>query len=198
MDIIKNRFTGEILCGGLSLKVVLENNKKWRNNEEGGKRADLAGANLAGANLAGADLAGAYLARADLAGANLAGADLAGAYLAGAYLAGAMGLKKQPAQTIILPEGDLIVYKKIKEGVVKLKIPADAKRSNATGRKCRAEYAEVLELPPKTKVGHSTYDVNFIYKVGDVVKPHVWCDDWSQECDGGIHFFITRKEAENY
>jgi len=178
MDIIKNRFTGEILCGGLSLKVVLENNKKWRNNEEGGKRADLAGANLAGANLAGADLAGAYLA--------------------GAYLAGAMGLKKQPAQTIILPEGDLIVYKKIKEGVVKLKIPADAKRSNATGRKCRAEYAEVLELPPKTKVGHSTYDVNFIYKVGDVVKPHVWCDDWSQECDGGIHFFITRKEAENY
>jgi hypothetical protein len=25
-----------------------------------------------------------------------------------------------------------------------------------------------------------------------------WGEDWMQECSGGIHFFITRAEAEAY
>lgn len=27
---------------------------------------------------------------------------------------------------------------------------------------------------------------------------HKWSDDWQEECAGGIHFFITREEAEAY
>jgi len=95
------------------IAAVLADHKAWLEGN-GGKRADLTGANLAGANLAGANLAGAnltganltgayltgaylaranltgaYLARANLTGADLTGADLTGAYLTGAYLADA-------------------------------------------------------------------------------------------------------------
>lgn len=115
-------------------------------------------------------------------------ANLVGAYLARAYLEGAKGLKIQPAQTIILPEGDLIVYKKLAEGVAKLKIPFAAKRSNATGRKCRVEYAKVIELPKGVKIGHSRHDGDFEYKVGKIVRPDKWDDNWASECSNGIHF----------
>ena len=51
------------------------------NDEPGGVKADLRGANLCGANLFGADLRGANLCGANLFGANLFGADLCGADL---------------------------------------------------------------------------------------------------------------------
>jgi hypothetical protein len=34
--------------------------------------------------------------------------------------------------------------------------------------------------------------------VGEIVKCDKWNDDYTVECGGGIHFFITRLEAENY
>ena len=40
---------------------ILEKHKKWRNEEEGGERADLCGADLREANLRGANLCGANL-----------------------------------------------------------------------------------------------------------------------------------------
>jgi len=63
------------------LKKVLELHKKWLNNEVGGVKADLRGANLQDANLYGADLQ-----KADLYGAYLQGADLRFAYLQDANL----------------------------------------------------------------------------------------------------------------
>jgi uncharacterized protein YjbI with pentapeptide repeats len=71
------------------LAEVLRLHKLWLDDEEGGERANLAGADLTWANLARADLTRADLTRANLAGANLAWANLAGANLAGANLAGA-------------------------------------------------------------------------------------------------------------
>ncbi len=129
---------------------------------------------------------------------NLREADLRWANLREADLQGAIGLDKKPTQTVILPEGDLIVYKKLEEGVSKLLIPADAKRSNATGRKCRAEYAKVLELPQDVTEGTSKHDSKFKYRVGEMVRPDRFDPDWKNECTGGIHFFITRDEAEEY
>ena len=147
-------------------------------------RANLAGADLTLADLAGANLAGANLARADLTGANLALANLALAKNAAFAI----------AQTRILPEGDLIGWKKLANGVIaKLRIPADAERSHAFGRKCRAEYATVIEGE-----GVSIHDRQFKYAPGTTVRPHEWEKDWTQECAGGIHFFITRLEAEDY
>jgi uncharacterized protein YjbI with pentapeptide repeats len=170
--------------------------------------ANLSGANLGNVNLSGANLGGANLSDANLGGANLSGANLSGANLSdaylidanfsGAYLGGAKGAETAIAMTRILPEGTLIGWKKLRDGVIaKLMIPEYAKRSHAFGRKCRAEFAEVLELHG-AEVGYSKHDSTFVYRVGDVVKPHKWSEDWQDECAGGIHFFITRLEAENY
>ena len=171
---IKHRFTGKILFA-----------HDVPNDTPSGlmMRVALEKANLSGANLYGANLSIANLSRADLYGADLYGAK---------------GADKVIAMTRILPEGTLIGWKKLQSGVIaKLMIPEYAKRSHAFGRKCRAEFAEVLELIG-ADVGYSQHDPHFAYRVGDVVKSHEWSEDWQEECAGGIHFFITRLEAEAY
>jgi uncharacterized protein YjbI with pentapeptide repeats len=161
-------------------------------------RAYLAGANLADANLADANLARANLAGAHLAGANLAGAHLAGANLAGANLVGAKNAELIIARTRILPEGDLVGWKKCRDNVVvKLWIPYDAKRSHAFGRKCRAEFAKVIEVFG-ADVGISQHDGKTEYRAGAMIRPDSFDEHWSNECSNGVHFFISRIEAENY
>lgn len=91
MEQIKNRITDEIICGGLSLKTVIERHKKWINRKEGGERANLRSADLRGvdlryANLSDADLRYADLRYADLRDANLIDANLRYADLSGANL----------------------------------------------------------------------------------------------------------------
>lgn len=142
---------------------------------------------------------------ADLSGADLRVANLRRANLSAADLRGAKNGEMALALTNILPDGDLIGWKKLRgEAIAKLRIPADAKRSNATGRKCRAEYAVVLEittLSGDTQLtdGVSQYDGTVIYRVGETVLPTKPFDEnrW-EECASGIHFFITRIEAQNY
>jgi len=177
------------------------------------RSANLSGANLRSADLSGADLSGADLSGADLSGANLSGADLSGADLSGADLSGAnisgakMDLTNPTAllahkRTRILPEGALIGWKKLRDGkVAKLRIPEKAGRLHAFGRKCRAEYATVLAIfqgTQKVDTGVSSYNSSFVYTVGKRVTPDFWEPDWTKECSGGIHFFITREEAEAY
>ena len=199
---IKNRWDGTTLFGGeyatvlACLLAAVASGANLRG-------ADLRGANLRGANLRGANLRGADLYGADLYGANLRGADLYGANLGGADLGGAdLGEKPEEqlwfAETRILPDGDLIGWKKCCDGViVKLRIPEAAKRSHAFGRKCRAEYVEVLEVIGGD-VGISSHDNKTQYRVGETVRPYSFSEEWRNECAPGIHFFITRVEAENY
>lgn len=61
---------------GSELRDVLREHKRWLNDEDGAKRADLRDANLRYADLSGADLRGAYLYGVDLRNADLYGADL--------------------------------------------------------------------------------------------------------------------------
>jgi len=163
--------------------------------------ADLYGANLGGANLGGADLYGANLGGADLrganlGGANLGGADLYGANLGGANLDGAKNVDVAIARTRILPEGDIIGWKKCRNDVVvKLRIPEAAKRSHAFGRKCRAEFADVLEVIGADK-GISLHDGVTEYVAGVRVTPDGFDENWQEECSSGVHFYITRAEAE--
>ena len=75
------------------LDEIIENHVKWL-QDEGGKRANLAGADLYGADLRGAkldrtNLRWANLRRTGLEGVNLCMADLEGADLYGANLVGA-------------------------------------------------------------------------------------------------------------
>jgi len=163
------------------------------------RSADLRDADLRGADLRSADLRDADLRSADLRGADLRSADLRDADLRGANLCGAKGAEFEIAQTRILPEGDIVGWKKCKSDViVKLSIPAAAKRSSAFGRKCRAEYAIVLDVIG-AKQGVSSFDSSIVYKKGETVKPkEAFSDNWQKECASGIHFFITRLEAEKY
>jgi hypothetical protein len=71
------------------LNEILDEHKKWVEDNTSGSRADLSRADLYGADLSGADLSGANLSGANLSGADLYGADLSGANLSGADLSGA-------------------------------------------------------------------------------------------------------------
>lgn len=68
------------------LKIVLAKHAAWLNGEDGGKRADLSGANLRDTELSGVNLRNANLRDTDLWGANLRDVNLSGADLWGANL----------------------------------------------------------------------------------------------------------------
>lgn len=88
------------------LVEILEMHKKWLFSPEGGKRADLHGADLRGVNLHKADLREADLHEADLRGANLHGANLYEADLSRANLYGA-DLSEANLRRANLREADL-------------------------------------------------------------------------------------------
>lgn len=176
--------------------------------------ADLRDADLCDANLCDANLSHASLRYASLRGADLYGADLRDADLRDANLSDANHVKLSIAKISILPnEGDIIGWKKAWTDnempptpvIVKLLIPADAQRSNATGRKCRASTARVLDLqdkqgnslPPDT-TAYSGYDTDFTYKKGETIHVEDFDTNRWKECAPGIHFFITRIEAVEY
>ena len=77
----------EITAGELS--KILEEHKRWCENEDEGEKANLSGANLSDARLSYADLSDAILISADLSGADLSDANLIHANLSHADLRGA-------------------------------------------------------------------------------------------------------------
>ena len=162
-------------------------------------RADLYGANLCRANLRGADLYNADLRGADLREAELFGADLRGVNLFGAYSEDFVKTRVYP---LACPEvGAFVGWKKCRNDViVKLLIPEDAKRSSAYGRKCRCSKAITLAVfGGDGKTATSIYDEGVIYEVGKETLPvFPYNEDRWNECASGIHFFITRKEAEDF
>ena len=160
---------------------------------------DLSYSNLRGSDLSYSNLSGSNLSYSNLSYSNLRGSNLSGSNLSGIDLRGSKELPPiAAAQIAITPDGVLIGWKKCNCGViVKVQIPAEAKRSNATGRKCRAEFVDVLEVI-NAEVGISQHDNKTKYIAGTRVTCDTWCEDRWQECAGGIHFFITREEAEVY
>ena len=171
--------------------------------------ADLCDANLRSADLSGANLRDADLRCADLCGANLCGADLRGADLRGANLYGAnlYGADLRDAKGCHLScptEGSFIGWKKASGHIVKLRIPEDARRSSATGHKCRCDKAYVMEIQNMdgTKATEDTvrsdHDKNFAYTVGATVEVPDFDDNRWSECAPGIHFFIDRRAAVEY
>ena len=182
--------------------------------------ADLRWANLRGANLSGADLSGANLSGADLSGANLRWANLSGADLSGANLrwanlrwadlswANLRGAKAVPHVPIVCPtHGEFIGWKKARAFngrpvLVQLRIPEQAKRTSATGRKCRCDKAIVVDIKhmdgSACEKAYSSYDSKFEYERGKEVSAPDFCEDRFQECAAGIHFFVDKQEAIDY
>jgi len=152
------------------------------------QNADLRWAKLEGANLQWAKLEGAKFRGAYLQGANLRGAYLRGAYLQDAYL---------PHFRITPEYGSFYAWKKTTKGVIKIYIPADGKRTNSLiGRKCRASKVKVISGPGCG--GKSPTQMHLVYNKGETIHAEKFDDDIRTECANGIHFFMTKKEAEEW
>lgn len=89
--------------------------------------------------------------------------------------------------------------------IVKLRIPEDALRSSAFGRKCRCNkaYVEEIQSVDGSLVYHhsvavSRWDLSFRYPVGEMVEVKNFDQNRYEECTSGIHFFINRQEAVDY
>lgn len=179
--------------------------------------ANLRYANLRYANLENADLRYAYLKNANLSNADLTGANLENANLEDIELYGVnLGDNYEYVKSItsIVNDGeDIIGYKQcisfhpdsIGKCIVKLLIPKNAKRSNATGRKCRCEFAKVLEITdmlgnsvPTDSIVYSVFDRETKYIINRMVYPDSFDNIRFNECSNGIHFFLTREEAIDY
>ena len=171
--------------------------------------ADLRGADLRCANLSDANLCSANLSDADLRCANLSDADLSDADLRCANLSGAdlrcADLRCAKGCYLSCPtEDSFIGWKKASGHIVKLRIPEDARRSSATGHKCRCDKAYVMEIQNMdgTRATEDTvrsdHDQNFVYTVGATVEVPDFDDNRWSECAPGIHFFIDRRAAVEY
>ena len=203
---IRNRWTGSVVFeytkeGNTITETVLDAIRRG---------ADLYGADLCGADLRDANLRSANLRSANLSGANLRDADLRCADLRDANLRDAKNIDSitWSIYTAFYPlqcpeKGAYTAYKKAHGLIVELEIPADAMRSSATSRKCRASKARVISITdvdgnPGGDSVASDYDSDFVYRVGETVEvPNFDTNRWN-ECAPGIHHFITREEAVEY
>lgn len=100
------------------------------------------------------------------------------------------------------------------EAIVTLKIPENALRTNGFDRKCRCDKAIVVGITAvKLKKGtdrdqyvttgnvsmaRSDHDPHFYYCIGQEVKVRNFNKNRWETCSRGIHFFLTREEAERY
>ena len=200
------------------LKTILKKHMMWLNGEDGGERADMSGAVMRGADMRGADMRGAVMSGADMSWADMSWADMSWADMSWADMRGAVmsgadmswadmrGVQHiESARNLFYPltcpeKGEYTAFKKADEKIVELRIPADAKRLSATGRKCRADKAVVisittLEGDPAGNEVRSDHDKSFAYRVGETVEVQNFDENRWNECAPGIHHYITREEA---
>lgn len=167
--------------------------------------ADLTNADLKYTNLSSANLSGANLSNSDLRGSSLGYANFSNAKLDDANLYNT-SLSEKTA--FLLPqcpsEGSFVAWKKASGMIVKLLVTEDAKRSSATTMKCRCSKAKVLAIEnidgskSELKEIESSYNSNFVYRVGKTVEVKDFDDSRWKECSSGIHFFIAREMAAKY
>lgn len=168
------------------------------------KGADLRNINLNNANLKCADLYNADLMDTDLYNANLTGSNLTGSNLNNANLTNIKTNMYTSGYNLACPEeGSFIGYKKAGGYIIKLLILEDSKRNSATTLKCRCDKAKVLDIEKidtgeKIESTPSDYDINFIYKVGEIVKVDNFDENRWNECSTGIHFFMNKQNAIQY
>ena len=180
--------------------------------------ADIFNSNLTHADFGDASLVGAYLphsnlTRADFRGTNLGWANLRDCVFYDTDLrdcnfiyANLRGSKYIPYIPFQCPsDGAFVGWKKVNNVLIKLEIPADAKRSSATTNKCRCDKAKVLgfydtlgvnELD-MTELVNDRYE-KCKYVKGEMVYPDSFDEDRWNECSHGIHFFVNKQDAINY
>ena len=156
---------------------------------------NLSSANLKGANLWAAILCNSNLFNANLQDADLTDSDLRCANLLYANVSAANGNLTEYRRGKILTE-NLIGYKKCKdEVIVTLEIPRGAIVFSINGNKCRTNKAKVISIDGADRA-YSTYQY-MSYYVGDEITVYDFNCEYNIECAQGIHFYMTRYEAED-
>ena len=182
-----------------ALKTILEQHKLWLNSDaKEGKIADLTCVDLIGVDLIGADLRFAILYGANLTSANLTSANLYGANLSYSDLTNTiLDEKEQCRKGIVLTE-PMIGYKKSDEyKIITLEMPIGSKVFSINNKKRRTNKCKVIDMQGETELS-SWYDNDFKYHVGDEIEITDFDERYNAECSTGIHFFLTREEAEKY
>ena len=175
------------------------------------KGTDLERANLKNSNLRGCDLRGADLTYSNLIGCELEGADLRNADLRNADLRNAdlrnadLEINKIKHLFQIVPEeGSFVAWKKGENScILKLLISTPKRHNYLAGRKCRAECVDVLNIWDSKgneikECQNEPYRTRVQYTAGKRTYADSYNPDPRIECSNGIHFFLTRKEAEEW
>lgn len=156
--------------------------------------AYLCNANLCNAKLWYANLHNAYLLDADLHDANLSGANLYGTDF---YNAKGSFIEYRKGK--ILTQ-NIVGYKKCIGGhgnvIVTLEIPRGAIVFSINGYKFRTNKAKVIGLDGANRAKSFYQDMTY-YMWDEFTIDNFNCA-YNVECGAGIHFFMTREEAENY
>ena len=181
--------------------------------------ADIFNSNLSYADFGNASLVGAYLPRSNLTRADFQGANLCWAHLCSCVFcdtdlrdcnfmySNLRGSEYVPYIPLQCPsDGAFVGWKKVNNVLIKLEIPADAKRSSATTNKCRCDKAKVLgfydSLGSKelniTELVNDKYGKKCKYVKGEMVYPDSFDENRWNECSHGIHFFVNKQDAINY
>lgn len=96
----------------------------------------------------------------------------------------------------------MIVYKKVMVGsdetVATLEIPKGAIIYSVDGEKYRTNIAKCIAIDGGFLRAKSVHIHDFNYRVGKTYKVYDFEFDTTAECAKGIHFFLTKKEAEDY
>ena len=86
--------------------------------------------------------------------------------------------------------------------IVTLEIPRGAIVFSINGGKCRTNKAKVIDIVDgngnKMQRAKSYMMGNLTYYIGDEFTIYDFNCEYNVECSAGIHFFMTRKEAEEY
>lgn len=210
------------------LNERIRQHEEWLKNEAKGNSPSFAGLDLSGLDLKGANLyhsnfkgsclRGCNFRCSDLGYSELEGADLTEANLKNANLFRA-NLKQAVLKDVevneytmfyfqVCPEeGGFIGYKKAaaekgRYALIKLYIPADARRNSATSYRCRADRAKVLEITDEAgqplEKAWSGRDKGFVYQAGQWLKVPEFDEDRWNEKTKGIHFYLSKEAARLY
>ena len=165
----------------------------------------LDGCSMRGANYQNANLRTASMRECDMTGCNICGANLFCAVLEHARLDGVISDENTQWFRLHCPEsGPFVAYKKcLNDRIVQLLVPADAKRTSATGKTCRCSRAKVLAIKNFDETisyeeAWSTVDDNFVYRKGQWVEVKDFNEDRWMDSTTGIHFWMNRDEAIAY
>ena len=114
-------------------------------------------------------------------------------------------------------KGEFIAWKKCRgfnknseyfgDVIVKLLIPAYARRSSAVGKKCRCDAAKVMDIQDYSGksianecVAYPLFKADLIMYIVDrfVTPTEPFEENRFKECASGIHFFMDREDAVSY